>query len=83
MPMRRLEGQRVSRSMAMKLRVTCAGRNNAGVGRALTCNFFGEADAAGAVDAAGHNRLDQWAQVLVSHRALHLREPTAVAAEVH
>jgi len=43
----------------------------------------GEAHAAGAVDAARHHRLDQGAQVLVLHRALHLAEAAAVAAKHH
>ena len=46
-------------------------------------DFGGEADAAGAMDAAVHHRLDQRADVLVLDRALVLAEAVAVDAVGH
>ena len=46
-------------------------------------NFFGKADAAGAMDAAGHDRLDQRPHFLVVHRALVFLEAGAVVAVGH
>ena len=43
----------------------------------------GEADAAGAVDAAGHDGLDQRPQILVLDRSLRFRKARAVAAVGH
>jgi hypothetical protein len=46
-------------------------------------HFLGEADAARAVDAAGHDRLDDGAHIFLGHRPLVLGEAVVAAAIGH